>query len=138
MGSPPESVYRWKAEVVHRPHPGLNFWVFVTTVPLTSLPRQLARQGAHVAGVDASAPIIERAQQREVREPLGIVYHVADAARMEPLGDGQFDLGVSCMALQDIPDTAGAIREAARVLKPMGRLVALFSHPCFDVPQASS
>jgi len=33
---------------------------------------------------------------------------------------------------------AGRVREAARALRPMGRFVALFSHPCFDVPQASA
>ncbi len=103
-----------------------------------SLARQLARQGAHVMGVDASAPIIARAQQREAQETLGIAYHVADAARLEPLGDGWFDLVVSCMALQDIPDAAGTVAEVARVLRPGGRLVALFSHPCFDVPEASA
>ena len=75
-----------------------------------SLARQLARLGAQVTGVDASAPIIVRAQQREAREKLGIAYHVADGARMEPLGDGQFDLVVSCMALQDIPDAVGTVR----------------------------
>jgi ubiquinone/menaquinone biosynthesis C-methylase UbiE len=103
-----------------------------------SLARQLARRGAHVTGVDASAPVIVRAQQREAREPLGIVYHVADAQRMEPIRDGWFDLAVSCMALQDIRDAAGAIREVARALKPRGRFVPLFSHPCFDIPEASA
>ena len=100
--------------------------------------RQLARMGAQMTGVDASPPIIVRARQREAQEKLGIAYHVADGARLEPLDDGQFDLVVSCMALQDIPDAAGTIREAARVLRPMGRFVALFSHPCFDVPEASA
>jgi hypothetical protein len=33
---------------------------------------------------------------------------------MEPIGDSRFDLVVSCMALQDIPDAAETIREAAR------------------------
>lgn len=103
-----------------------------------SLARQLARQGAQVTGVDASAPIVVRAQQREAHEKLGIDYHIADGARMEQLGDGRFDLAVSCMALQDIPDAAGTIREVVRVLRPMGRFVALFSHPCFDVPEASA
>ena len=103
-----------------------------------SLARQLAWQGAQVTGVDASPPIIVQAQQREAQKKLGIDYHVADAARMEPIGDSGFDLVVSCMALQDIPDAAETIREAARVLRPMGRLVALFSHPCFDVPEASA
>ena len=73
-----------------------------------------------MTGVDASAPIIVQAQQREAQDKLGIDYHVADAARMEPIGDSWFDLVVSCMALQDIPDAAETIREAARVLRPWG------------------
>jgi ubiquinone/menaquinone biosynthesis C-methylase UbiE len=81
----------------------------------------LARQGTQVTGVDASAPIIVRAQQREVQEKLGIVYYVVDAALMEPIGDARFDCVVSGMALQDMPDVAGTIREAARVLQPMER-----------------
>jgi ubiquinone/menaquinone biosynthesis C-methylase UbiE len=103
-----------------------------------SLARELARRGAHVTGVDASAPVIVRARRREAQEPLGIVYHVADAERMEPIRNGCFDLAVSCMALQDIPEAAAAIREVARALKPRGRFVPLFSHPCFDVPDASA
>src|SRR5581483_6043429 len=36
------------------------------------------------------------------------------------------------MALMDIEDAAGAIQEAARLLRPMGRFVASLCHPCFD------
>jgi ubiquinone/menaquinone biosynthesis C-methylase UbiE len=100
--------------------------------------RRLAREGARVTGVDASAPIIERARAREAREPLGIAYHVADASRLEMLADGAFDVVVCNMALMDIADAAGALREAGRVLRPGGRLVASLSHPCFDVPNASA
>lgn len=51
--------------------------------------RKLARSGARVTGVDASTPIVEHARSREEREPLRIVYHVADAARL----DGSETLG---------------------------------------------
>ncbi len=56
--------------------------------------RRFARQGAKVIGVDANAPIIARARAREARAPLGITYHVADAAHLEMLEDGLFDLVV--------------------------------------------
>ncbi|HEY7346697.1 MAG TPA: class I SAM-dependent methyltransferase [Ktedonobacterales bacterium] len=94
--------------------------------------RRFARQGAHVIGVDANAPIIERARAREAREPLGITYHAADAAHLDMLADGAFDLAVCNMALMDIADAAGAIQEVSRVLRPQGRFVASLSHPCFD------
>lgn len=99
--------------------------------------RRLARLGAHVTGVDWSVTIIEHDQAREEREPLGIVYHAADAAWLDMLADGSFDLVVCQMALMDIPDAAAAMREVGRVLRPGGRFVALLMHPCFDVPGAS-
>lgn len=96
------------------------------------LSRRFARQGATVTGVDATAAIIERARAREAREPLGITYHVADAAHLAMLTDGAYDLVVCNMALMDIENAAGAIQEVARVLRPHGRFVASLAHPCFD------
>ena len=100
--------------------------------------RKLARAGARVTGVDASTPVMEHARAREEREPLGIGYHVADAARLDGLGDASFDVVVCNMALMDIPDAEGALREAARVLRPGGRLITSLPHPCFDVSVSSS
>lgn len=96
------------------------------------LSRRFARQGATVLGVDANVPILERARQREAREPLGVTYQVADAANLAMLANEMFDLVVGNMALMDIEDAAGAIQEVARVLRPRGRLVASLCHPCFD------
>lgn len=96
------------------------------------LSRRFARQGAIVVGVDANAPLIERARAREAQEPLGITYHVGSAEHLAMLEDGAFDLVVCNMALMDIENAAGAIQEVARVLRPGGRFVASLSHPCFD------
>jgi ubiquinone/menaquinone biosynthesis C-methylase UbiE len=103
-----------------------------------SLARILARRGNRVTGVDASSPIIERAKAREDAQPLGISYHASDAARLKMFADGTFDLVTTCMALMDMPDATGAIREMGRVVRGSGRCVMLVSHPCFDVPGASS
>lgn len=96
--------------------------------------RRLARMGNDVTGVDASEPIIAIGRAREESEPLGITYLAADAARIPELPDASFDLAVSQMGLMDIPDAAGALKEIGRVLKPDGRMVALFIHPCFEIP----
>jgi SAM-dependent methyltransferase len=49
--------------------------------------RRLKRWGAtHVVGVDISAPMIALAQQQENAQPLGIEYHVADAAMLGTIG----------------------------------------------------
>jgi ubiquinone/menaquinone biosynthesis C-methylase UbiE len=103
-----------------------------------SLARILARRGNRVTGLDGSAPIIERAKARETANPLGIKYQACDAARLTMVADESFDLVLSCMALMDMPDAAAAIKEMARVVRRAGRCVMLISHPCFDVPGASS
>lgn len=96
------------------------------------LSRRFARLGATVTAVDANAPLIERVRAREALAPLGITYHVADAARLTALADQAFDLVVCNMALMDIADAGGAIDEVGRVLRPGGRFVATMAHPCFD------
>ncbi len=101
------------------------------------LSRRFARQGASVTGVDANAPLIERDRAREAREPLGITYYMSDAASLDMLEDGAFDLAICNMALMDIENAAGAIQEVARVLRPGGRFIASLSHPCFDKANTS-
>ena len=102
------------------------------------LSRRFAREGAKVVAVDASAPIIDRARGRESREPLGIEYHLANAARLEFLLAETIDLVASNMALMDIEDADDAVREAGRVLRTGGRFVASLSHPCFDQGSTST
>ncbi|HLJ81657.1 MAG TPA: class I SAM-dependent methyltransferase [Ktedonobacterales bacterium] len=101
------------------------------------LSRRFARHGATVTAADATAAIIERTRAREAQDPLGITYHVLDAANLELLAADSFDLVVSNMALMDIENAAGAIQEVARVLRPRGRFVASLSHPCFDKLETS-
>jgi ubiquinone/menaquinone biosynthesis C-methylase UbiE len=101
------------------------------------LARRFARIGARVIGVDAAAAIVERARLRERQHPLGIAYHVGDATRLDML-EGGIDVAFCNMALMDIEDAAGAIREVSRVLRSGGRFVASLSHPCFDIVNASA
>ena len=102
------------------------------------LSRRFAREGARVTGVDASAPIVRLARARERRAPLGVRYLVADAARLDALADGRFDIVVSNMALMDIRGADRAIAEVGRLLRPSGRFVFSICHPCFDVMSRSA
>ncbi len=102
------------------------------------LARRLARAGARVVGVDRSKPLVARARAREEQQPLRIVYHVTDAGRMEMLRGRSFDLAVANMALMDIENAEGAIRQVGRLLRPRGRFVFSISHPCFDVDTRSA
>jgi len=103
-----------------------------------SLARILARMGNRVTGIDGSPGIIEHAKARENANPLLTNYLATDAANLSVFQTNSFDLVTSCMALMDMPDAAGAIKEMGRVVKRTGRCVMLFSHPCFDIPNASS
>jgi ubiquinone/menaquinone biosynthesis C-methylase UbiE len=87
-----------------------------------SLARILAHRGSRVTGLDGSTPIIERARAPEAANPLGITYQACDATRLTMIADNAFDLVVSCMALMDMPDAAGAITEMARGGEARGTL----------------
>ena len=93
--------------------------------------RILARQGAHVVGVDISPRMIGLAREEEGKEPLGIHYEIASYSDLSLFPDASFDLVVSSMALMDGPDYEGAIREFFRLLGEHGELVFSISHPCF-------
>jgi SAM-dependent methyltransferase len=73
-----------------------------------------------------------------VKKPDEAITQGNEAAGLAMIADNAFDLVVSCMALMDMRNAAGAISEMARVVRRGGRCVILISHPCFDVPEASS
>jgi len=88
------------------------------------LTRDLTDLGHDVVGIDASPTMIEAARAKSPE----IEFIEADAAEL-PFEDGAADLAIAFMSLQDIDDMQGAVREAARVLEPGGRLVAAVVHP---------
>jgi SAM-dependent methyltransferase len=88
------------------------------------LPRDLRRLGYDVTGVDGSATLIAAAREAD---PDGR-YELADAAAL-PLPGGCADLVTAFMSLHDIDDLDGALREAARILVPGGRLRTAIVHP---------
>ncbi len=88
------------------------------------LPRDLKQRGYEVIGVDVSATLVEHAR---AADPAGD-YRIADAARL-PLDDTSVDIVSAFMSLHDMDDMDSAVREAARVLAPGGRLCAAVVHP---------
>lgn len=93
--------------------------------------RLLARLGATVTGVDASAEMLRHARRHEAADPRGIAYAQGDAQELAAFRDRNFD-GVVChMALMDIPDLAATIGSAARVLRDGGWFVFSIVHPCY-------
>jgi SAM-dependent methyltransferase len=89
--------------------------------------RDLRARGYEPTGVDVSPTMIHHAQEAD---PDGR-YVVADASRL-PFAEESFALVVAFNSLMDIDDLDGAVAEAARVLRPGGRLCACVTHPVAD------
>lgn len=78
----------------------------------------------HAAGVDLSEEMLARARERAAGLPFPTSFVQADATSV-PFPDAAFDTVAISLALCTIPDPAQALREAARVCRPEGRVVLL-------------
>ncbi len=98
--------------------------------------RELAKEGATVVGVDIAPELVAQART----QGGDVTYHVAPAHQLYFAKDGgdKFDVAVCILALQNIENLNAVYKEAARVLKPGGRLVMVINHPAFRVLKRSS
>ncbi len=94
--------------------------------------RELAARGAQLVSVDCSAKAIEYASALAEKENLSIEHYIRNSNDLFGIEAQQFDIVLCSMMLMDCEDLDGTLREAARVLKPGGRLFASVLHPCFD------
>ena len=88
---------------------------------------QFAQAGADYTGVDLTNAAVELAQKRFELFDLRGTFQTADAEKLH-FADNSFDLVYSHGVLHHTPDTAGAIREVHRVLKPGGRAIVMLYH----------
>lgn len=90
---------------------------------------QIARTVApfvrRVVGVDSSKAMLEAARSRAVAN----VDYRAGTVEALPLGDAELDVALLFLVLHYVVDPALALREAARVLKPNGRLLIVDMMP---------
>ncbi|MCC6929990.1 MAG: metalloregulator ArsR/SmtB family transcription factor [Gemmatimonadaceae bacterium] len=91
---------------------------------LTSL---VAPHVARVISVDGSEEMLAAARAR-VSGMANVELHLGDLEAL-PLGDGVLDMAIHSLVLHYVADPGGAIAEAARVLRPGGRLVVLDMMP---------
>jgi SAM-dependent methyltransferase len=85
-------------------------------------------------GVDASQLLIQSAKSRFAADPR-VSLIVADACAPGPWADGKNDAATCIMAVHDVPDIEGLFTNVAKSLKPRGRAVVIFMHPCFRIPR---
>jgi demethylmenaquinone methyltransferase/2-methoxy-6-polyprenyl-1,4-benzoquinol methylase len=75
-----------------------------------------------VLGVDFAAPMLTLARAKARRRAaLGVDFAAADATAL-PLPDASVDVWCAAFVVRNIPDLDAALAEAARVLRPGGRL----------------
>jgi SAM-dependent methyltransferase len=86
--------------------------------------RDLIARGHQVTGLDASPTLVRAAAEADPASR-----YVEGSAEALPFDDGAFDLVVAYNSLMDVVDMPAAVREAARVLAPGGRLCACITHP---------
>jgi SAM-dependent methyltransferase len=92
--------------------------------------RWLVAQGARVTAFDVSMGQLAQARELDRRTGIAVPGLVqADAQRL-PFRDTAFDLVVSAFgAVPFVADSAGTMRELARVTRPGGRVVFSVTHP---------
>lgn len=86
--------------------------------------RMLADLGHRVRGLDSSPTLVDAARGAGGYEEVVC----GDAAAL-PWAPNSYDLAVAFMCLMDMPDSAAAVREIARVLVPGGCLCIALTHP---------
>jgi ubiquinone/menaquinone biosynthesis C-methylase UbiE len=86
-----------------------------------------ARAGARYTGIDLTEASIALVRKRFEIEGLPACLKVADAEQL-PFADASFDLAYSHGVLHHTPDTARAICELHRVLRPEGTAMVMLYH----------
>jgi ubiquinone/menaquinone biosynthesis C-methylase UbiE len=119
--------------------------------------REFSKAGAKVVGVDISYELIEFAKKHHTysssdpelvegesrslssRQARTIIdYHVSSADNLSFLKNKSIDKATLILALQNIENVHGILKECSRVLKNHGKLFIILNHPAFRVPKESS
>ncbi len=87
-----------------------------------------------ITGIDASPKLIASARSRFGGDKR-IKLIVADATAPGAWADGSHDAAACLMAVHDVADLDGLARNMAAALKPGGRWLTIFMHPCFRIPR---
>lgn len=97
-------------------------------------PLLLDAGASRITGVDASPRLVDAARKRHGGNPR-VSFQVEDACRPGAWADGSYDAATCLMAVHDVPDIAGLFTNLAKALRPAGRAVLVFMHPCFRIPK---
>lgn len=99
--------------------------------------KEFLKTGAKAIGTDISKALIATAQKNSSAE-----FYVSSADNLRFLKDRSVDKISWTLAIQNIENIAGVLKECSRVLKPLGlsgqgKLFVVMNHPAFRIPQES-
>ena len=97
--------------------------------------REFSKLGARVAGSDISKELIDIAKKYG---PSTVSYYVSPAETMPFMSGSSIDKIVMILAIQNIENFHGVIKECGRILKRKGKIYAVLNHPAFRIPKVSS
>jgi SAM-dependent methyltransferase len=92
--------------------------------------KELADKGAVVTGVDLSENMIEHAKDRSIARATFYVHDLTKPLTREK--PDVYDMVISPLVLNYIPDLQAMFKELYRILKSQGFLVFSMQHPFFD------
>ncbi len=96
--------------------------------------RIFGTKGAKVVASDISPELIQIAKKRDTKTE----YHVSPADNIDFCKNGSIDTIIITLALQNIQNAEGVLKECARVLKEKGSVYLVLNHPAFRAPKISS
>ncbi len=98
----------------------------------------LARQGAHVIGIDISARQLDHARKLVTDEQVTVELHRGDAADLAFVAANTVDLVLSTYVFHEIEDIGRVLRQAHRILTRNGMVVVSVPHPAAGIPEGGS
>lgn len=87
-------------------------------------------------GIDISKSFIEEAKSKQ--KSLNHQFAVGDVSKSLPIKKNDFDLAIIILALQNIEDIDGVIKNANKYLKTGGKFLIVLNHPMFRIPRQTS
>lgn len=97
--------------------------------------REIAKSAVSAVGTDLSPTLIAFAKKNSDKK---ITYEVSEASKLSFAKNGEFDVVLCVLALQNIEHLQEVCAEVRRVLSPRGRFLFVLNHPAFRIPKKSS
>ncbi|MEK7534332.1 MAG: class I SAM-dependent methyltransferase [Patescibacteria group bacterium] len=97
-------------------------------------PREFAKLGAKIIGVDISQELIDIAKKKS----SSITYYVSLAENMPFLTGSSIDKITIILSIQNIENANDVFKECNRVLNSQGQMYLILNHPAFRIPKETS